>query len=75
MVFFSEYNQVRMDPNDILKTTLTIFWGNFAYQRIPFGLKNEGENFQLDIDFSFTNIKDHFIVIYLDDLTVYSGKD
>lgn len=40
---FSGYNLVRVDPEDVLKTTLTTLWGTFAYVRMPFGLMNAGE--------------------------------
>lgn len=39
---FSGYNQVRIDPEDVLKTTFTTLWGTFAYIRMPFGLMNAG---------------------------------
>jgi hypothetical protein len=36
----SGYNQVRMNPKDILKTTFTTMWGTFAHVRMPFELVN-----------------------------------
>ncbi len=42
---------------------------------MPFGLKNAGATFQRAIDFSFTNEKDVFRVVYLDDLTVFSKSN
>lgn len=41
---------------------------------MPFGISNIGTTFQRAVDYAFANIKDIFIVIYLDDLTVYSKK-
>ena len=37
---FSGYNQVFIRPEDQLKTTFTIEWGTFAFNRMPFGLCN-----------------------------------
>ena len=37
---FSIYNQIKMDPRDMTKTTFTIEWGIYCYMIMPFGLKN-----------------------------------
>ena len=41
------------------------------YVKMPFGLMNAGETFQRAIDFTFTDEIIYFIVIYLDDITVF----
>lgn len=33
----SGYNQVRVNPKDVLKTTFTTLWGTFAYVRFLLG--------------------------------------
>jgi hypothetical protein len=43
---FSRYNQIDILPADHHKTTFIYPWGTFAYQKIPFGLKNDGATFQ-----------------------------
>jgi hypothetical protein len=45
------------------------------YDKIPFGLINAGETFQREMDIEFVGEKDRFIVIYLDDMTVFSKSD
>jgi hypothetical protein len=45
------------------------------YDKIPFGLMNAGDNFQRAMDITFIGEKDKFVVIYLDDLTVFSKSD
>jgi hypothetical protein len=45
------------------------------YAKIPFGLMNVGATFQWAMDIAFVNEKDKFIVIYLDDITVFSDSD
>jgi len=62
-------------PDDRDKTSFTTPWGTFMYAKIPFGLMNVGENFQRDVDISFANENDKFIVIYWDDITVFSDFD
>jgi len=42
---------------------------------MPFGLKNVGATFQREIDIAFVDELGRFIVIYLDDVTVYSKSD
>ena len=42
------------------------------YAKIPFGLMNDGATFQRAMDLAFVGLKDKFVLIYLDDLTVYS---
>jgi len=45
------------------------------YIKIPFGLKNSGATFQWEMDIMFSNEKDVFLFIYLDDITVFSKMD
>eukprot|EP00253_Pinus_taeda_P021876 PITA_21876 len=41
---------------------------------MPFGLMNAGATFQRAMDISFVGEKDKFVLIYLDDITVYSSS-
>ena len=50
-------------------------WGTFKYAKMSFGLKNAGATFQRAMDIAFANEKDVFLVVYLDDLTVFSHSD
>ena len=72
---FSGYNQVLVFPEDQHKTTFTTPWGTFMYVKIPFGLMNAGATFQRAMDIAFSDEIGHFIVIYLDDLTVFSKTE
>ena len=69
---FSGYNQIKMLPEDQEKTSFTTPWGTFMYAKIPFGLMNEGATFQRAMDITFAYERDMFVVIYMDDITVYS---
>jgi hypothetical protein len=69
---FSRYNQIMVHPNDQEKTTFTTPWGTFMYAKIPFGLMNARETFQRDMGIAFDDEKGNFIVIYLDDIIVFS---
>jgi hypothetical protein len=48
---------------------------NYMYAKIPFGLMNAGATFQRAMDIAFIREKDQFIVIYLDDIMVFSRSD
>ena len=50
-------------------------WGTFMYLKIPFGLMNAGATFQRAMDIAFSEEIGYLIVIYLDDITVYSKTD
>ena len=41
------------------------------YSKMPVGLMNDGATFQRAMDIAFSEEKDKFVVIYLDDITVY----
>ena len=43
---FSGYNQIKMAPMDMTKTTFTTKWGIYCYTVMPFGLKNTGATYQ-----------------------------
>jgi hypothetical protein len=72
---FFGYNQIIVHPGDQEKTTFTTPWGTFMYAKMPFGLMNAGDTFQRAIDISFADEKDKFIVIYLDDMNLFSDSD
>jgi hypothetical protein len=72
---FSGYNQVLIHPDDQEKTTFNTPWGTFMYMKMPFGLMNVGATFQRVMDISFVDELGRFIVVYLDNVTVYSQSD
>ena len=72
---FSGYNQIKVFPKDWEKTTFTTSWGTFMYAKMPFGLMNAGATFQRAMDIAFADERDGFVVIYMDDITVYSRSD
>ena len=43
---FSGYNQIKMVEEDKAKTTFTTYWGAYAYNVMPFCLKNAGATYQ-----------------------------
>ena len=43
---FSSYNQIKMVEKDKAKITFTTHWGTYAYDVMPFGLKNADATYQ-----------------------------
>ena len=72
---FSGYNQILVQPEDQAKTEFTTPRGTFMYLKMPFGLMNAGETFQRAMDIAFAKEIHEFLVIYLDDITVFSKSD
>ena len=69
---YSSYNQVLVHEDDQAKAKFTTPWGTFKYSKMPFGLKNSRATFQRAMDIAFSYEKDVFLVVYLDDVTVFS---
>ncbi|KAH9312563.1 hypothetical protein KI387_027598, partial [Taxus chinensis] len=66
------YNQIWLVDEDKHKTTFTMKWGTFACAKMPFRLSNVGSNFQRSMDATFVEMINKIILIYLDDLTVFT---
>ena len=71
---FSGYNQVLVGEHDRMKITFYTKWGTFAYRIMPFGLINVGATFHREMDVAFRALIGHSVVVYLDDVTVFSKK-
>ena len=71
---FSGYNQIFIHEDDKEKTMFTTPWGTLMYDKMAFGLMNVGDTFQREMDIAFISERDKFVIIYLDDLTVFSNS-
>ena len=68
----SLHNQVRMKESDSCKTAFNTKYGQFEYRVIPFGLCNAPATFQRMMNETFHDMIDDCVIIYLDDILVYS---
>ncbi|KAH9315867.1 hypothetical protein KI387_024494, partial [Taxus chinensis] len=71
---FSGYNQVVVKESEKLKTTFTTPWGTYVFVRMPFGLMNADATFQREMDVAFVGYINEFIVVYQDDVTMFSRQ-
>ena len=68
----SGYHQIQMLMPDILKTTFCTCYGHYKWLVLSFGMTNVPMMFMADMKMIFHDFLDDFIVIYLDDILVYS---
>ncbi|KAG8481783.1 hypothetical protein CXB51_026423 [Gossypium anomalum] len=69
---FSGYNQIKMHPEDMDKTTFITLWGTFCYKVMPFGLKNAGATYQRAMVNLFHDMMHKDIEVYVDDMIAKS---
>ena len=69
---FSSYNQIKMAKEDKANTAFTTHWGTYAYNAMPFGLKNVGATYQRAIVTLFHDMMHKEIEVYVDDMIAKS---
>ncbi|XP_058722923.1 uncharacterized protein LOC131594738 [Vicia villosa] len=72
---FSGYNQIKMAPEDMEKTTFITPWGTFCYKVMPFGLKNAGATYQRAMVTLFHDMIHKEIEVYVDDMIAKSHTE
>ncbi|XP_047172662.1 uncharacterized protein LOC124840622, partial [Vigna umbellata] len=71
----SGYNQIKMAPEDMEKTTFITLWGTFCYKVMPFGLKNAGATYQRAMVALFHDMMHKEIEVYVDDMIAKSKRE
>ncbi|GBG76533.1 hypothetical protein CBR_g22281 [Chara braunii] len=68
----SGYHQLEIRKEDHYKTAFKTRYGHFEWLVMPFGLTNAPATFQAAMTTEFRHMLDRFVLIYLDDILVYS---
>ena len=68
----SGYSHVRIDEGDEWKTAFRTRYGHFKYLVMPFGLTNAPATWQRFINEVLADLIDVNVIVYLDDIIIYS---
>lgn len=64
---FFGYSYINIHQEDQHNMSFIFPWGTFSYQKLPFGLKNDGATFQWSMSYVFDDMK-NIVQTDLDDL-------
>ncbi|CAJ2634448.1 unnamed protein product [Trifolium pratense] len=71
----SGYHQIRVKTEDIPKTAFRTRYGHYEYSVMPFGVTNAPGVFMEYMNRIFHSFLDRFVVVFIDDILIYSKSE
>jgi hypothetical protein len=73
--FKSSYHQVRINQEDVSKTTFRTRYGNYDFTIVPFGPSNAPIVFMCLMNGVFREYLEKFVIMFLDDILIYDKSE
>jgi hypothetical protein len=71
----SSYHQLKIHLEDVNKTAFSTRYGLYEYLVMSFGLTNAPAHFMYLMNSIFMSELDKFVVVFIDDILVYSNNE